>query len=255
MPFMRVSRAMAERRAGRRQTRQQFEVQALTSRFEGAQQQARASFQAEQQGILQGFQQQMEQYGQQMESYEAQAQRFQEATQAYNQAVERYNTISPVPGGAFTHLNIRNRPSTFLSAEPGGDHNRFLLSSPVGQALSSIPGTLIRTWYSDNQQRIQGFDSAQLPDTYLLERTGTSRGGRAQFQLLQRGGPDPGAFTAELGPAPEAPDTPSIEGLSQQYTESLERERQFFEREIGARRSASMRARRRIGARPLLSGE
>jgi hypothetical protein len=246
---------MAERRAGRRQTRQQFEVQALTSRFEGAQQQARASFQAEQQGILQGFQQQMEQYGQQMESYEAQAQRFQEATKAYNEAVNRFNTVNTLPG-TFTATPVSGRPGTFLTADSfGSAASNFLAGTSTFQALSGVPGANVMTQYASGLPSVRGFDAAQLPSDLVLSQVGSSRAGYPQFQVAQRAGPDPGAFTAELGPAPEAPDTPSIEGLSQQYTESLERERQFFEREIGARRSASMRARRRIGARPLLSGE
>ena len=258
MPFIQVSSLMAERRAGRRRTRQQFEVEQLTSRFQQAQQQASAGFQAEQQGILQDFQQQMEAYGQQMESYEAQARRFQEATESYNQAVDRYNTLNRLDGVQFVALPRADRPATFLSAQAGrsqAEWDRYLTSTATGQALMGIPSVETDVWAIDQQSRIRGFDAAQLPDTFALSQVGTSGGGYPIFELAQRGGPDPGEFMADLGPAPDAPTAPSVEGLGQQFTASLEREREFFEREIGERRAASMRARRRIGARPLLSGE
>jgi hypothetical protein len=226
MPFAQITRQTAERRAARRQSRQQFEIQALTSRFEGAQQQARAGFQAEQQGILQNFQQQMQQYGQELESYEAQVQRFQQASQDYNQAVDRFNTIRQLPG---IHA---------VAGNPFGPSEGLTYVGGMQGAGNAAPSR-------SNLTADFIFDSVQRDPT-----TGLYFG-----RLSQRGGPDPGAFTAELGAAPQAPDTPTVENISQQYTESLERERQFFEREIGARRSASMRARRRIGARPLLSGE
>ena len=259
MPFIQVSRRMAERRAARRQTRQQFEVQGLSARFERAQQQTRAAFQAEQQGILQDFQRQMATYGEQMQTYEQQAQQYQEAVQSYNQAVERYNTMNRLDGVRFIGQRIQGRPATYLSIDPAFDRNdpnfnRYLTTTASGQALLGIPGVVTNVWAVDQQARIQGFDAAQLPDQFALKDVGRSPGGNPMFELYQRGGPDPGEFTATMPTAPTAPTAQSTEGLAARFTESLEREREMFEREIGQRRAATMTARRRIGARPLLSG-
>jgi hypothetical protein len=44
-----------------------------------------------------------------------------------------------------------------------------------------------------------------------------------------------------------------MQDLTAKYSTALKDEQEFFEREVGERRLASQRARRRIGDRPLLS--
>jgi hypothetical protein len=257
MPFLQVSKAMAERRGARRKTRQAFEVAQLTGGYERAQAQARTGFESEQQAILQDYQRQLQTYSQGMTQYEQAARDFQSRSEQYNQAVERFNTLTTLPG-TFSALPLKDRPGTYLSANYGRDtvdRDLFTTGSQVGQALANVPGVDRRAWALDNQVRIGGFDSALLPNAFVLNQVGTSSGGIPMFSLSQRTGPDPGEFTeAFTAQAPTAPTVQGSEGIAERYTAALQKEQEYFEREIGERRASSLRARRRMTDRPLLSG-
>jgi hypothetical protein len=257
MPFLQVTKAMAERRGARRKTRQAFDVAQLTGGYERAQAQARTGFESEQQAILQDYQTQLATYSQGMAQYEQAARDFQARSEQYNQAVNRFNTLTTLPG-TFSALPLRDRPGTYLSSDYGRNtvnRDLFTLGSSVGQALANVPGVGRQTWALDGQTRISGFDSAQLPNTFVLNQIGTSSGGVPMFSLAQRAGPDPGQFTeAFTAQAPTAPVMQGSEGVAQKYTAALQKEQEYFEREIGARRASSLRARRRMTDRPLLSG-
>lgn len=68
--------------------------------------------------------------------------------------------------------------------------------------------------------------------------------------------PDPGAFTEEFKmAAPQAPSAPSFTQDIQRFEQESDQARVRMEREVGERRSASMRARLRMTDRPMLSGE
>jgi len=254
MPFVQVSRRMAEARAGRRRSRQQYEIESLTQGFESARSGAQGRFQQEQSQIQNQYQQQLADYASRMGDFEAAARQFQERSQEYNTAVDRFNQVNTLPGG-FVALPRRDRPSTFLTADPNADFNLYNVDTPTGRALAGVPGTKIDTWYVDNKRRVGGFDAANLPSNLVLNRVGTSRGGSPTYSLAQRVGPDPGEFSAQAPQAPEsAPDAPSFEGLSERYRQSLEEQRVFTEREIGERRAATRRARTRMRDRPLMTG-
>jgi hypothetical protein len=257
MPFVTVSRAMAKRRADRSKTLQGFEIKSLGSRFESAQRAARNEFQSEQQGLVSQYQQQLETYGKQMGEFENRARAFQTQSDEYNAAVDRFNTLTALPG-TFSALPVQGKSQTYLSignVKSAQDLAQFDVNSPTGRVLSSIGGIDTVTNPRDNVTRITGFDSANLPSNLVLKQVGTSAAGYPDFQLFQRGAEDPGEFTGSLGEAPSAPMAPETNNIGERYSASLRQEQEFFEREIGERRLASQRARRRIGDRPLLSGE
>jgi hypothetical protein len=133
------------------------------------------------------------------------------------------------------------------------DRNLFNIDSPTGQALAGVPGLTTATWAADRKTRIQSFDPSKLPDTLVLKQTGSTPAGYPKFQLAQRQGANPGDFDVA---APQfegaAPDAPSFEGLAQEFTASVARQREFTEREIGERRAGTIRARRRMTDRPML---
>lgn len=257
MPFIPVSRAMAQRRAERRKTLQGFEVKELGSRFQAAQRTAEQQFQTEQQGLASQYQQQLETYGKQMGQYEQKAREFQSKSDAYNEAVNRFNTLTALPG-VFSALPIGGKPNTYLTAAiPSREAaEQFNVSGQLGQALSGVSGIDTQVWAMDKQTRIQGFDSANLPSNFVLKEVGYSRSGIPEFQLYQRAGGDPGEFKETLPEANMvAPTVPDASGLAEKYATSLRQEQETFEREIGERKLASQRARRRVGDRPLLAGE
>ena len=256
MPFRVISRAQMQRRQERRSTRQGAEVKALGSRYESAQKSARAGFEAEQQGLLAGFQQQMENYGRELSVFEQRARDFQAKSEAYNQKVEAYRQVTPLPG-TFSALPIGGRPATYLTAsniKSMEDAQLYNMGGILGQALSGVAGVDTETWARDGQTRIKGFDSNNLPSNYVLKLVGFSSGGIADYQLAKRGAEDPGEFTERFdATAPAAPTYEGSEGLTEKYTAALKQEQDFFEREIGERKLASQRARRRVGDRPMLS--
>lgn len=257
MPFIPVTKAMAKRRAERSKTLQAFEVKSLGSRYEAAQKSARDQFQSEQQALVTQYQQQLDTYSKQLGDFETRARQFQASSDAYNAAVQRYNTLTGLPG-TFTAMPVSGKSNTYLSianVKSAQDLAQFDVNSPTGQILSSIGGIDTITNPRDGVTRITGFDSANLPGNLVLKQVGTSPAGYPDFQLFQRAGGDPGEFTGSLGAAPTAPSAPETSNLGAKYTESLKQEQQYFEREIGERRLASQRARRRVSDRPLLSGE
>ena len=258
MPFRVISRAQAERRQARRSTRQGAEVTALGGRYEAAQKAAREGFQREQQGILSGYQQQMETYGKELSVFEQRAKDFQAKSAEYDKQVEMFNTLTELPG-RFTALPIQDRPGTYLSmgsVKSAQELAQFDVTSPTGRALSGLGGVDTVTNPRDSVTRITGFDSANLPSNLVLKQVGTSPAGYPEFQLAQRGTTDPGEFTERLDvDAPTAPAYEGMQDLTAKYSTALKDEQEFFEREVGERKLASQRARRRIGDRPLLSGE
>lgn len=257
MPFVQVSRRMAEARAGRRRTRQQFEIESLTGGLQQAQSAARNEFEREQAQIQQQYQTQLQSYTQQMGQFEQAVKSFQERSQEYNKAVDLYNTVVPYDNVRFVALPRADRPATYLSAEPGrseAEWNRYLMNTPSGQALSGLPGVDTRVWAFDKQARISGFDASKLPADFVLKEVDRSPAGYPIFSLSKRAGSDPGEFTEPVPQANiQAPDAPSFEGLSARYEQSIREQGVVAEREIGERRAASMRARRRMTDRPLLS--
>lgn len=256
MPFRVISRAQAERRQARRSTRQGAEVKALGGRYESAQKAAREGFQREQQGILAGYQQQMEKYGQELSVFEQRARDFQAKSAEYDKKVELFNKVTPLPG-TFSALPIEGRPATYLTASnirSQEDANLYNMTGILGQALAGVSGVDTETWARDNQTRIKGFDADKLPSNYVLKQTGFSSGGIPEYQLAQRGAEDPGEFTGRMeGEAPTAPTYEGVQGLTEKYSAALKEEQDYFEREVGERKLASQRARRRIGDRPLLA--
>jgi hypothetical protein len=258
MPFLQISKSMAERRTARRKTRQSIEIGNLTSGYERAQAQASSQFQAEQQGLLQGYQTQLAEYGKQMGVYETAARDFQTKANAYNDLVNQYNTVTPF-GGTFVALPVRDRSSTYLSANLARDtsnKSEFDFSGRLGQALSGVSGVDAQQWYVDKVTRVTGFDASSLPSNFALKQVGASPAGYPIFQLAQRGTGDPGAFNESFSAqAPTTPVAPDTSGLGEKYTAALQREQEYFQREIGERRSASANARRRMTDRPLLQRE
>ena len=256
MPFRVISRAQAERRQARRSTRQGAEVKALSGRYESAQKAASDGFQREQQGILAGYQQQMEKYGQELSVFEQRARDFQAKSAEYDKKVELFNKVTPLPG-TFSALPIDGRPATYLTSsniKSQEDANLYNMTGILGQALSGVAGVDTETWARDGQTRIKGFDADKLPSNYVLKQTGFSSGGIPEYQLAQRGAEDPGEFTGRMeGVAPTAPAYEGVQGLTEKYSAALKQEQDYFEREVGERKLASQRARRRIGDRPLLS--
>lgn len=258
MPFRVISRAQAERRQARRSTTQGAEVKALGSRYESAQKAAREGFQAEQQGLLSGFQQQMENYGKNLSVFEQSAKDFQAKSEEYNKKVEAYQQVTPLPG-TFSALPISGRPATYLTASNIKSQEQadlYNMDSVLGKALSGVAGVDTENWARDNKTRIKGFDADKLPSNYVLKQTGFSSGGIPEYQLAQRGSEDPGEFTEKFdAAAPTAPAYQGSEGLTEKYSAALKQEQDYFEREIGERKLASQRARRRVGDRPMLTGE
>lgn len=258
MPFRAVSRAQAERRQGRRSTRQSAEIKSLGSRYEAAQKSAREGFQAEQQGLLSGFQQQMENYGKELSVFEQRAKDFQAKASEYDAKVDLFNTVNPI-AGTFTALPIQGRSQTFLTAEAGRtmeERNLLNMGGQLANALAGVPGFETEYWAGDRVTRVKGFDADLLPSNFVLKQVGFSGGGYQQFQIAQRGSTDPGAFTEKFdATAPEAPAYQGTEGLTEKYSAALKSEQEFFEREIGERKLAAQRARRRVGDRPMLTGE
>jgi hypothetical protein len=258
MPFVTVSRRMAEQRAARRRTRQQFEIESLTGQFAAGQESARNQFQSQQASILGQYQSQISDYTQRMSQYEQAAQEFQRRSDEYNAAVDRFNTITRLPG-EFVATPKSGLPATYVSANiPSsnfGSNVNFLTSGALGQALAGQPGVSTQVWAMDKQARISGVDIAQLPSQFVVQQVGSSPAGYPKFSIAQRAGADPGEFNAAMpeavGPAPSAPD---FSQLSEEYQRSIAQQRDTVEREIGERRAASMRARRRMTDRPLLSG-
>ena len=257
MPFRVISRAQAERRQARRSTTQGAEVKALGSRYESAQKAAREGFQAEQQGLLSGFQQQMESYGKNLSVFEQSAKDFQTKSEDYNKKVEAYRQVTPLPG-TFSALPISGRPATYLTASNIKSMEQaqvYNMGGILGQALAGVAGVDTETWARDGQTRIKGFDADKLPSNYVLKQVGFSSGGVADYQLAKRGAEDPGEFTERFtATAPEAPTYAGSEGLTEKYSAALKQEQDYFEREIGERKLASQRARRRVGDRPMLAG-
>jgi hypothetical protein len=257
MPFRVISRAQAERRQARRSTQQGAEVKALGSRYETAQKAAREGFRAEQQGLLSGFQQQMESYGKNLSVFEQSAKDFQARSEDYNKRVEAYQQVTPLPG-TFSALPIKGRPATYLTASNIKSMEQaqvYNMGGILGQALSGVAGVDTETWARDGQTRIKGFDADKLPSNYVLKQTGFSSGGIPEYQLAQRGAEDPGEFTEKFeATAPTAPTYSGSEGLTEKYSAALKQEQDYFEREIGERKLASQRARRRVGDRPMLAG-
>jgi hypothetical protein len=257
MPFRVISRAQEARRQARRSTRQGAEIKSLGSRYETAQKAAREGFQAEQQGLLSGFQQQMEKYGHELSVFEQRAKDFQARSEDYNKKVEAYQKVTPLPG-TFSALPIKGRPATYLTAsniKSMEERQLYNMGGILGQALSGVEGVVTSTW-ADGQTRIKAFDADKLPSNFVLTQVGVSRGGIRDYQISKRGAEDPGEFTERFdATAPTAPTYQGTEGLTEKYSAALKSEQDFFEREIGERKLAAQRARRRIGDRPMLTGE
>jgi hypothetical protein len=97
MPFIQVTKRMAERRAGRRRTRQQFEIESLTGGLQRGTASAAAQFTEEQNKIQQSYQTQLADYGERLKQFEAQTEGFKGQFDAYNAAVDRFNTVSFLP--------------------------------------------------------------------------------------------------------------------------------------------------------------
>jgi hypothetical protein len=258
MPFRIISRAQAERRQARRSTRQGSEIKSLGARYETAQKAAREGFRGEQQGLLSDFQQKMETYGKEMSVFEQSAKDFQAKSDEYNKKLESFQQVTPLPG-TFTALPIKGKPGTYLTSsniKSMEEAQVYNMDSALGKALSGVAGVDTETWARDGATRIKGFDADKLPSNYVLKQTGFSKGGYQEFQIAQRGAEDPGEFTDKFeAAAPEAPAYEGPEGLTEKYSAALKQEQDFFEREIGERKLASQRARRRVGDRPMLTGE
>lgn len=77
-----------------------------------------------------------------------------------------------------------------------------------------------------------------------------------QYGLYRRGGTDPGEFNVSFN-QPTVPTfnepVPVMEDITK-YSEKLQEETKYFERELGERKSAKVAAARRLQTRPLLSG-
>lgn len=249
MPFVQSSRKMLIARAGRRRTRQQFELESLTGGLQRGTATATARFTDEQNRIQQFYQEQLADYGDRLKQFETQTVDFKGQFDAYNAAVDKFNTVSDLPGTFFAF-----RPDTFVSSSGRDiDRNIYNIDSPTGRALAGVPGVNTATFAADNITRITTFDPSQLPDTLVLKQTGFSGGGYPVFQLAQRQGANPGTFdvaTPEFQGA--APDAPSFEGLTQEFIASVAKQREFTEREIGERKASTLRARRRMTDRTLL---
>jgi len=258
MPFRVISRAQEARRQARRSTRQGAEIKSLGSRYESAQKSAREGFQAEQQGLLSGFQQQMENYGKELSVFEQRAKDFQARASEYDAKVNLFNQVNPL-AGTFTALPIKGKSRSFLTADSGknqAERNLLNMGGQLANALSGVPGFETEYWAGDRVTRVKGFDADQLPSNFVLKQVGVSKGGYQQFQLAQRGSTDPGEFTERFdATAPTAPTYQGTEGLTEKYSAALKSEQDFFEREIGERKLAAQRARRRVGDRPMLTGE
>lgn len=267
MPFMPVTKRMATQRAARRKTLQGYEVKSLGTRYDAAQRAAKQQFETEQQGLLSGYQQQVDNYAKQLGVYEQQLKTFEQASSAfqakadeYNAKVNAFNTVSSLPG-IFAQSVAKDRPKTWLDMRVSNkdESNLFMQGSEAFNELFGIPGVnAIRT--KDNKTIITGFDAAQLPSQYVLKQVGATGAGYLTFELQKRGAPDPGqfteSFTAQVPTAPTAPGAaPDTSGLIGKYTESLKKEQDVYEREIGERKLAAQRARRRTADRPLLAGE
>ena len=248
MPFVQVTKKMAERRAGRRRSRQQFEIESLTGGLQRGTASAAAQFTDEQNKIQQSYQSQLADYADRLKQFESQTQSFKGKFDAYNAAVDRFNTTADLPGEFFAFRN-----DSFLPVTRGVNRNIFNMNSPTGQALAGVPGLTTATWAADRTTRINSFNPNNLPDTLVLKQTGSTPAGYPTFQLAQRQGPNPGEFNV-AAPTFEgaAPDAPSFEGLAQEFTASVSRQREFTEREIGERKAGALRARRRMTDRTML---
>lgn len=257
MPFRVVSKSQMERRQARRSTRQGFEVKSLGSKFDAAQKSISQSFKTEQQGLLSDFQKRTETYGKEMSVFEQRAKDFQAKSDEYNKKVEAYQKVTPLPG-TFSALTISGKPNTYLTASNIKSQEQadlYNMDSVLGKALSGVAGVDTENWARDNKTRIKGFDADKLPSNYVLKQTGFSAGGIPEYQLAQRGAEDPGEFKETFdATAPTAPKYEGAGGLSEKYSAALKKEQEYFDREIGERKLASQRARRRVGDRPMLAG-
>ena len=200
----------------------------------------------------------MEKYGQELSVFEQRAKDFQARASEYDAKVNLFNQVNPI-AGTFTALPIQGKSRSFLTAEAGrnpAERNLLNMGGQLANALAGVPGFETEYWRGDGVTRVKGFDADQLPSNFVLKQVGFSPGGYQQFQIAQRGSADPGEFTESFDTAaPTAPTYQGSEGLTEKYSAALKQEQDFFEREIGERKLASQRARRRIGDRPMLTGE
>lgn len=268
MPFMPVTSRMAKLRAERRKTLQAYEVKALGSQYEKAQRETRARFESEQRGLLSeyqqrvaGYSQQLGQYEQTLRDYEARAGQYQAKADEYNRKVEAFNQLTPLSGRFFAAPNKDIGPSALAFSPTSKKREDYLKElardygpdSPLGRALAPY-----RYAVANKDANVTLIDSSKLPNIFTLKEIDRTKSGSPVFQIYQRGAPDPGEFTeafpeAPTAAPPSAPTPVDTSGLVSKYTESLNKERDVYEREIGERRLASQRARRRLGERPLLT--
>jgi len=253
MPFMPVTKRMAKMRAERKKTLQGYEVKSLGAQYERNQKAARTEFEAEQRGLLSQYQARMAdyttqlgQYEQSLRDYDQRAGQYQERANEYNRQVELYNTYNRLPG----KFELRD---TVLRA-----YGNQAIASPEYSALSNVRSAIFR---DDGQgEGLWQLPSYALPAGYKMEYANERKGKYGVYYISKRAGPDPGEFTEAFPEAsgiqaPTAPEAVDLSGITEKYTESLGRERDVYEREIGERKLAAQRARRRVSDRPMLSGE
>lgn len=253
MPFMPVTRTMAARRAERKKTLQKYEIGAASAKFDTAKKAAMQNLTTAQQGLIADYQnrtaqysQQLGQYQQAMSSYDQQLAQYQARANEYNQRVNLYNTYTRLPG----KFEMRDSVLRAYGGEP--------ISSPEYDVFRGGRGAIFRD--DGGGEGIWQTPNWNLPAGLQLEYANERKGKYGVYYLTKRAGPDPGEFTDPFPTAPNisAPTMPTpadTSGVTAQYTKTIEEEKQAFEREIGERKLASQRARRRVSDRPLLAGE
>lgn len=259
MPFMPVTKRMAEQRAARRKTLQGYEVKALGSRYESAQKAARQEFERAQTGLMSEYQanvanysQQLGQYEQNLRNYEAAAGQYQQRANEYNRKVELFNTYTRLPGKFIAYDEVL-RPF-----QSGPEYDALLAGDPRFAKLQGAYTASLAQGTS-GAPTLERINKLYLPGGFNVEYANERYEGRGVYYLTARAGEDPGEFNESFPEstftAPMAPDVPDMSGLADKFTSSLKQEQDIYEREIGERKLAAQRARRRVGDRPMLSGE
>lgn len=252
MPFV-TSRAQAARRAGRRRTRQQFEVEQLQSQYKqnimGAQsdlQTAQGQAAAEFSNLSKEYETGLTQYRDSLAAYDARGSAF--AT-SIDQYVNTINNIERAKAENIQrHLMVTGgladifRPSwakfTDLAAGHTLRNGRVEFEEDVGGEGSFMATTRIPLSKYDPAQ-YGGSVSSVLTDYDLVDIPTTPT--------------DPGSFTETFNMRPPpAPTSRSTEPERQEFERRAAAEKDMLEREIGERRAGTMRARRRMTDRNML---
>lgn len=260
MPFMPVTKRMATQRAARRKTLQGYEVKALGSRYESAQKAARQEFERAQTGLLSEYQagvadysKRLGEYEQNMRNYEAAAGQYQQRADEYNRKVELFNTYTRLPGKFIAYDEVlRPDPrdpgyeAITVTGDPRLSGLQGVYATRLGEGTSGAPTLL-------------SLNKMFLPGGFNVEYANERYKGRGVYYLTTRAGPDPGEFTESFPEAtfaaPMAPTPPDMSGLADKFSAEVKKEQDVYEREIGERKLAAQRARRRTADRPLLAGE